>query len=527
MRIFANKYPFLLVTCLIAVLNNYGQEICNNAIDDDGDGLIDLQDPGCQCHLDITGNLLKNASFESADHCPTNYTYQADSAITSSWRFATKTAEAEYYHNLSCPFDSGHVMLTMPPVIPLPQGNGFISIYNASYVHPPPENQITKTYFSQCLDKPLKFGEDYTLSFSAGRFKSWDNLTGEIYPFTVAIYGNADCNASPFGSGQTLGNGCPENYPGWKQLGEVKVTTIGEWVQAKVKLAIPFDVNVIAIGPGCEVLPNIHDLADSTTFLDYHLYYLDDLHLLPTKEFPFEYIIAKAGVDCQGVPVLQAPNYPNALYQWYRDSIAILGAISDTLVIDDNAGSHFYNAVITTATKCITTEPFLATPSRLSEIFSQSDYELCKGEEVMIAPETPGITYLVNGIRMDEVKILHGGEYNITASDAYGCSKSFTVRAQERDCSKCDLYIPNAFSPNGDGVNDYFKPIVTCPVKDYRLQVFDRWGRKVFESSDVSEKWDGKKDGVEMSRGIYIYTVQLKTLNDVFEQKRGIVAIVR
>src|SRR5204863_4638744 len=68
-------FLFLL---LIAHTNICAQEICNNGKDDDGDGLIDLHDPDCQCHFNVTDNLLQNASFESFDHCPITYLYVDD-----------------------------------------------------------------------------------------------------------------------------------------------------------------------------------------------------------------------------------------------------------------------------------------------------------------------------------------------------------------------------------------------------------------------------------------------------------------
>src|ERR1700759_2386245 len=66
------KHTQLLLLYLF-LINSYrgiAQEICNNGKDDDGDGLIDLYDPDCQCHFTVTDNLLLNGSFESYDHCP-------------------------------------------------------------------------------------------------------------------------------------------------------------------------------------------------------------------------------------------------------------------------------------------------------------------------------------------------------------------------------------------------------------------------------------------------------------------------
>src|SRR5674476_296079 len=69
---------FKYFLCLLLLMTSYcssAQEICDNGKDDDGDGLVDLQDPDCQCHFNVPGNLLQNGSFESYNSCPTNYSY--------------------------------------------------------------------------------------------------------------------------------------------------------------------------------------------------------------------------------------------------------------------------------------------------------------------------------------------------------------------------------------------------------------------------------------------------------------------
>ena len=149
----------LLLPCFLLIkYNSAAQEICNNGKDDDGNGLADLYDPACQCHFTVTGNLLLNGSFELHDHCPLYYIYDQDYKIADNWEYGTYTnvAEAIFYHNLTCTADSAQVMLHMPPVLPLPDGNAFISIQNYTYITPKPESQIPKTYVIQCAFKIIK-----------------------------------------------------------------------------------------------------------------------------------------------------------------------------------------------------------------------------------------------------------------------------------------------------------------------------------------------------------------------------------
>lgn len=71
------------------------------------------------------------------------------------------------------------------------------------------------------------------------------------------------------------------------------------------------------------------------------------------------------------------------------------------------------------------------------------------------------------------------------------------------------LYIPTAFSPNQDGINDEFQPSVIGPIEDYRLQVFDRWGGLLFESTDPQVGWNGEgRGGRLLEPGVYTYVVE-------------------
>ena len=355
--------------------SSFAQEICDNAKDDDGDGLVDLQDPDCQCHFQVTDNLLLNASFESFKNCPSNYSYDDDSRIADYWQYGTYTNvnEANYYHNLNCSYDSSQVMLYIPPALPLPDGKAFMSV--RQYINPKPdigEKDIAKVYISQCLQTPLKPGEQYTLSFSAGRFKSNDDRDFKFKsePFTVAVFGHSNCNAVPFGQ-RTISNGCPSNYQGWILLGKTKVFSKGRWVQSRINFSVPSDINIIAIGPDCSVLKYDIDLTDSTTFLDFYVYYLDDLHILQTKDFHFPYIQGENGNLCTIDSVLKAPDFSNASYQWYRDSIAIIGSTENSYHIPKNNSPGNYNIRIITGDSCLISEPFSIGLSELSNLTSQ------------------------------------------------------------------------------------------------------------------------------------------------------------
>lgn len=91
----------------------------------------------------------------------------------------------------------------------------------------------------------------------------------------------------------------------------------------------------------------------------------------------------------------------------------------------------------------------------------------------------------------------------------------------------CNLFVPNVFSPNGDGKNDKFSPLTKCEFEQYQFSVFNRWGNVVFKSSDPSEKWDGKFKGSDCSTGVYSYLVFYKFPLVNSEKVHGSVTLVR
>ena len=71
------------------------------------------------------------------------------------------------------------------------------------------------------------------------------------------------------------------------------------------------------------------------------------------------------------------------------------------------------------------------------------------------------------------------------------------------DCP-CSIYVPNAISPDGDQVNEVLQLQASCPVFDFHIEVFDRWGQRVFESFDAEFQWHGGYEGSDTYNGYYV-----------------------
>ncbi len=101
--------------------------------------------------------------------------------------------------------------------------------------------------------------------------------------------------------------------------------------------------------------------------------------------------------------------------------------------------------------------------------------------------------------------ITQKGDYTVLVEDMNCCKNMDTLNVME-----LDLKIPNAFSPDGDGINDYFKALgPTEGVIDFSLRVYNKWGQLLWETFDIRDKWDGKIGSTLAPSGIYNWRIAL------------------
>jgi gliding motility-associated-like protein len=120
------------------------------------------------------------------------------------------------------------------------------------------------------------------------------------------------------------------------------------------------------------------------------------------------------------------------------------------------------------------------------------------------------------------------GAYKVTlwAQNAAGCSD--TVSRYVRLYADEAFFNPTAFSPNGDGKNDYFIPLVKYyKPEGFLFQVYNRWGMLVFESYSPSEPWDGYFKGSPSPVGAYTWLVEAVDLDNKRVTKQGSVVLIR
>ena len=89
------------------------------------------------------------------------------------------------------------------------------------------------------------------------------------------------------------------------------------------------------------------------------------------------------------------------------------------------------------------------------------------------------------------------------------------------------LYAPNAFSPDGDGINDYFN-VVGQGLTNYIIEIYNRWGQMVFKSTNLDNQWDGKFQQINSHPGTYVYKIKTTDFGAELKLiKSGTVSLVR
>ena len=120
------------------------------------------------------------------------------------------------------------------------------------------------------------------------------------------------------------------------------------------------------------------------------------------------------------------------------------------------------------------------------------------------------------------------GIYSLTVTDNNTCAGTDTINVNPKACAE-GIFVPNAFTPNGDGHNDLLRPINLNnePVTQFRFAIYDRWGQRIFESRNPSSGWDGTMQGTEQPTGTYVWQLEYQFPGAALSVHSGTVVLFR
>jgi len=118
--------------------------------------------------------------------------------------------------------------------------------------------------------------------------------------------------------------------------------------------------------------------------------------------------------------------------------------------------------------------------------------------------------------------------YVATITDSLGCSRSvaITIYVINMKCRTEDVFVPNTFTPNGDGQNDILY-VRSSVVQELYFAVYNRWGEMVFETNDITKGWDGMFKGMKADPAVFAWYLRVKCLNGDELKKKGNTTLIR
>ncbi len=197
---------------------------------------------------------------------------------------------------------------------------------------------------------------------------------------------------------------------------------------------------------------------------------------------------------------------------------SINGSVPQAELVFTDLTPGEYTILMTDDNSCQQEETITIETYEPVELTFEESYMIpCEEQSIMLRPS--GISGLTNDLVLTWEGTEEGMEYEVTTPGIYAVeatnscgTQTFSVNVELEDFAGDIIYIPNAFSPNGDGINDAFKPSmsVLSNVVDYELNIFTRWGSRVFSSNDAQLGWDGGVARTRQNSGVYIYTLSAK-----------------
>lgn len=206
-------------------------------------------------------------------------------------------------------------------------------------------------------------------------------------------------------------------------------------------------------------------------------------------------------------------------YNWQN------GTISDTLLVN-TAGTYWVKVVNDfncAASDTMVIKNLLPLPNG----FLKTIDSLCSYDSLFIQPTGLYNQYVwSNGSTDKQLMIFKPGVYSLTVTDANGCKGTNSIGIIQKDCLE-GVFIPNAFTPNNDGLNDVFKPIIGGKLNSYRFEIYNRWGELLFSTTEKDKGWNGTFKALPLPPGWFIWRCTYELEGEKPTQRKGQLFLMR
>ena len=124
------------------------------------------------------------------------------------------------------------------------------------------------------------------------------------------------------------------------------------------------------------------------------------------------------------------------------------------------------------------------------------------------------------------VSVSSSTTYILTGTNNFGCNNSDTITIKVTNSGQSDFELPNAFTPNGNSVNQCFGIQKWSNATVQEFAIYNRWGQRVFNTKDPTKCWDGTVNGQQQVAGAYVYVIKASTFCGQINHK-GVVMLIR